>query len=411
MFFPGVTLPGLKPCADDIQLNGTTPVATNDAIPASTIEWTEDGVAKSARWRSESALTPPKRVVAIDDRMTADQACRLACEGTGLVWRGDFQNARQMLAAIARRIDKKPERTRKKEAAVPPDTARAFHLYRMARSQRARILGTLLIPFEGDYSIPLSRAPDVRAACREAFGEPDGQPWFCALRELQGVIGAYEWRKAGIEVPALHTRIHPHYGVFAPTRSEYVDLIARAPLPSQRLAFDIGTGTGVLALMLAQRGVAHVIATDIDSRALACARDNVGRLNLSATVEVIDTDLFPPGRAPLLICNPPWLPGKPASSLEGAIYDPGSRMLKAFLNGALEHLEAGGEAWLILSDLAEHLGLRTRVELLNWFTHAGLKVIARTDQRPRHARASDQADLLYRARSAEVSSLWRLKAL
>ena len=146
-------------------------------------------------------------------------------------------------------------------------------------------------------------------------------------------------------------------------------------------------------------------------RALACARDNVGRLNLSATVEVIDTDLFPPGRAPLLICNPPWLPGKPASSLEGAIYDPGSRMLKAFLNGALEHLEAGGEAWLILSDLAEHLGLRTRVELLNWFTHAGLKVIARTDQRPRHARASDQADLLYRARSAEVSSLWRLKAL
>jgi len=41
--------------------------------------------------------------------MAADTAYRLACEGTGLLWRGDFQNARQMVQALARRIDKPPK--------------------------------------------------------------------------------------------------------------------------------------------------------------------------------------------------------------------------------------------------------------------------------------------------------------
>jgi methylase of polypeptide subunit release factors len=99
------------------------------------------------------------------------------------------------------------------------------------------------------------------------------------LRELLGLIGAHEWRAKGVEVPAAGGRIHPHYGVFAPVRREYVDLVAHAPLPAATtkasVAFDIGTGTGVLAAVLARRGLARVIATDRDPRALACARANI----------------------------------------------------------------------------------------------------------------------------------------
>lgn len=54
------------------------------------IRWNEAGEEKSARWRSESCTPPPKRVVIADDRMAADTAYRLACEGTALLWRGDF---------------------------------------------------------------------------------------------------------------------------------------------------------------------------------------------------------------------------------------------------------------------------------------------------------------------------------
>ncbi len=368
--------------------------------------WDEDGVAHTACWHSEAGVPPPPRVVVADDRTTADAAWRLACEGTGLLWRGDFQNARQLLQAMARRIDRKP----RKAAAAGAAPAAVFHLYRLAQAQRARTLGMLLLPFADDYRLPLRRAPDVAQACSEAYGQARG-PFVASLRELLGLIGAHEWRRQGVEVVALGARIHPHYGVFAPVRGEYVDLVAAAPLPDGcKLAFDIGAGTGVLAAVLATRGVDRVVATDRDPRALACARENITRLGLAERVDVIAADLFPPGRASLVVCNPPWLPGRAGTPLERAVYDPDSRMLTGFIRGLADHLQPGGEGWLILSDLAEHLGLRSRAELLAAFADAGLKVVGRSDVKPRHPRAADTTDPLHAARAAELTSLWRLAA-
>lgn len=367
-----------------------------------TINWTEAGRACSARWRSESGASPPKRVVVADDTMRADEAYRLACEGTALLWRGDYQNARQLLLAMSRRANRKARRT----SASP---AEAFHLHRQAQSQRARTLAMILLPLERDYTIPLRRAPDVRQACIEAYGPASGAS-LASLRELLGLIGAHEWRKKGVEIAALGpgARIHPHYGVFSPVRGEYVGLVNEAPLPSTASAFDIGTGTGVLAAVLARRGIAHVVATDQDPRALACAEENVARLGLSVQVKVVAADLFPPGRAALLVCNPPWLPARATSPLERAVYDPGSRMLTGFIMGLAAHLDPGGEGWLVLSDLAEHLGLRSRAELLEAFDKAGLDIAGRVDAKPRHPRASDITDPLHAARAVELTSLWRL---
>jgi len=365
------------------------------------LRWDENGAVQSARWRSEAGSPPPKRIVVADDQTKADAAYKLVCEGTALLYRGDFQNARQLLQAMGRRAEKKP----KKAASI----TEAFHQHRMAQAQRARTLGLLLIPLDGGYAIPLRRAPEVGDACREAWGEPDGQPSVVSLRELQGLIGAHEWRKKGVPIPALGgDHIHPYYGVFSPVRGEYVDLVADAPLPALDLAFDIGTGTGVLAAVLARRDVKRIVGTDRDPRALACARENVERLGLGRQIKVVETDLFPEGRAPLIVCNPPWLPGKVAAPIEGAIYDPDSRMLKGFLAGLKDHLTPGGEGWLILSDLAEHLGLRQRGEVLRLIEAAGLKLIQRHDTRPRHAKANDANDPLYLARVAEKTSLWRL---
>ncbi|MER5293714.1 class I SAM-dependent methyltransferase [Streptomyces pharetrae] len=360
------------------------------------------GGERCALWRSESGAPPPKQVVVADDRMNADTAFRLACEGTSLLWRGDFHNARQLLGAMARRVGRRPP----KPGASPEQS---FHLYRQAQARRARILGMLLLPVEAGHVIPLRRAPDVRLACEQAYGQCD-RPYVVSLRELQGVLGAGEWRRKGVHVPALGESITPHHGVFSPVRGEYVDLVAEAPLPSRGTAFDIGTGTGVLASVLARRGVRRVVATDLDARALACARENIDRLGLASTVDIRQADLFPDGRASLVVCNPPWLPGRARTPLEHAVYDPGSRMLRGFLDGLSAHLEPGGEGWLIISDLAERLGLRSRTELTELFAQAGLTVVGRLDARPRHPRAHDPADPLHSARKAEVTSLWRLAA-
>jgi len=370
---------------------------------AAMIFWEESGQTQSALWRSENASKVPQRVVVADDTLTADSAYRLACEGTAILWRGDFQNARQLLQAMRRRLDKK---TAVKSDAVFPQ---AFHLYRQSQLQRARIMGMLLIPLNAQYRIPLRRAPDVSLACMEAYG-PTTQDSVLSLRELLGVIGAHEWRKSGVDIPVLGARIRPHYGVFSPVRGEYLQLLAEAPLPDMETAFDIGTGTGVIAALLARRGIGRVIATDTNPAALACARENIQRLWLAAQIEILDADLFPPGKAGLIVCNPPWLPASANSVLDHAIYDPDSRMLKGFLAGLAEHLETGGEGWLILSDLAEHLGLRTREELLAWIAAAGLQVRARTDIRPTHPKTREQADPLHAARQAEITSLWCLRA-
>jgi len=387
-------------------------MSPNATLP--TINWTEDGAERSALWHSEAGLPPPKRVVVADDQMAADTAYRLASEGTALLWRGDFQNARQLLQAMARRVDRKPQRkTREGAKAKAPagqaSLTEAFHKHRLAQSQRARTLGMLLLPFEAGHVVPLRRAPDVHEACEQVHG-PAEAPYVASMRELLGLIGAYEWRKKGVEIPVLGERIHPWYGVFSPVRGEYIELVAKEALPSTALAFDIGTGTGVLAALLAQRGVKRVVGTDQDARALGCARENIARLGLDGQVEIIEADMFPAGRAPLIVCNPPWVPARPSSPIEHAVFDPESRMLHAFLNGLAAHLEPGGQGWLILSDFAEHLGLRSREALLGWIDAAGLKVLGRSDIRPRHPKSTDAEDPLFAARKAEVTSLWRLAA-
>ena len=380
------------------------------------ISWSDSGQTHEALWRSESGATAPRRVVVADDTLSADTAYRLACEGTGLLWQGDFQNARMLLQALMRRVDRKPPKAAAKAAQKMAEAtaAEAFHLHRQAQAQRARVLSSLLIALEGDYAIDLRRAPDLRQACTEAWGPATGERSVASLRELLGLVGAHEWRKKGVEVPALgaapNNRIHPYYGVFSPVRGEYVDLVAAAALPSKALAFDIGVGTGVLSALLVRRGVQRVVATEQDPRALACARDNLQRLGVLAQVQLQSADLFPEGRAPLVVCNPPWVPARPSSPIEHAVYDEGSRMLRGFLTGLTAHLEPAGEGWLILSDLAEHLGLRSREQLLGWIAEAGLKVLGREDIRPHHAKAADAGDALHAARAAEVTSLWRLAA-
>lgn len=381
--------------------------ATDGTVTADAqVDWTEDGAPRSARWRSERGLSAPKRLQIVDERLTADAAYRRVTQGVGLLWRGDYHGARQLLAALARRLDRAAPRI---DSALP--MAERFHRVRMARAQRARALSSLLVEIDPSYRIDLRRAPDLSAACTAAWG-PGETAQLVSLRELLGVVGAYEWRLRGIDVPAAGGRIHPHYGVFAPTRADYLELLSRAPLPGAgrppAVAFDVGTGTGVLAAVLAHRGVGRVVASDTDPRAIECARETVTRLGLADRIEVCATDLFPAGRANLIVCNPPWLPGKCASRLEQAIYDPGSQMLRGVLAGAVAHLEPDGEIWLILSDLAERLGLRPRTELLAWIEAAGLQVLGRLDTPARTRQPDDPGDPLRAARSGERVSLWRL---
>ena len=370
----------------------------------STISWTEHGTPHTARWHSENGAPPPERVEAVDDALTANAALRRIRAGAALLWRGDYHNARQLLTAIGRRADRR---------VLPKnlDIARLFQAHRAERAERARLLGGVVVLLEPGHRLALRRAPDVATACQQAYGELT-EPMLVSLSELLGVLSAHQWQEKGVPISALEAHIHPRHSVFSPVRSEYVDLVAQAPMPEVdggAEVFDLGTGTGVLAAVLARRGASRVVATDINPRAVDSARENIRRLGLEDRVDVLEANLFPPGQADLVVCNPPWLPGTATSALELGIYDEDSSMLRGVLDGLSAHLRPGGEGWLILSDLAEHLKLRSRSELTGLIDGAGLEVIGTVSTSPRHPRAQDPDDLLHAARSQEVTTLWRLR--
>lgn len=364
------------------------------------LAWRDGAGEHVATWVSPG--DPPRRLGPAGDDTRAAAAVARARRGEGLVYSGDYHNARQLLAAMARRLPAPAPRG--------GGPAALFHAERERTRLEQLLLSRVLVPIEPGWSVALRRAPDVSEACEEALGpSPDGTA-LLPLRELLGLIGAHEWRRRGLEVPALGARIHPHHGVFAPVRGEYVELVAAAVAAwpvAGKLAFDVGTGTGVLALLLARAG-ARVVATDLDPGAVACARDNAARLGLADRVEVAAADLFPEGRAELVISNPPWLPARAHGPLDRAVYDPGGAFLERLVRGLPAHLAPGGEAWIVLSDLAERLGLRAPDHLARLVADAGLRISDVREIRAAHPRTRDRSDPLHAIRAAEVTRLFRL---
>jgi methylase of polypeptide subunit release factors len=363
-----------------------------------------------------------------DDTTTADAAYARLRRGTTLLWQGDFHNGRQLIRAVDRRLTKQAARKGKKKQSAGT-AADLFLRQREDRARRAEILGRIVVDLaerDGQWLLDLHRAPDVAGACGHAYGAPSrGESRRTPFTALQGVLGAYQWHLNGVEVPALGEKVYPDYGVFSPTRSEYVDLVddvAAAFLPSLNegaSVLELGTGTGVLAAVLARRGAVRVTATDVNPRAVACARANLDRLGVGERCEVVEADLWPAvsettrstettDAADIVVFNPPWLPGTPTSELELGVYDASSDALRRFLTELTDHLTDGGEGWLVLSDLAEHLGLRTREQLETWISDGGLQVLGRSDTTPRHPKVLREDDPLHVARSREVTSLWRL---
>lgn len=356
-------------------------------------------------WLTETHIPQPKEIIESDGSLEIREFIGLASQGTAVRWLGDYHRAKDFLVSLDKRIQKTAKR--------PPSEAslqERFHLHRQQQASRARLQARLLIRIEPDLSIRLPRAPDVSVALREALESvPDGG-FDISLRELLGMIGAHEWKKKGLFIPALDAKIHAHYGVFAPIRSEYLDLVARASLPKQcQMAFDIGTGTGVIAAILAKRGISRVVGTDSERRAIACADENMLRLGLESQVQMVLTDLFPEGRADLIVCNPPWVPARPTSRLENAVYDFESGMLRSFLKGVTHHLSPDGEIWLVISNLAELLELRQADELTREFEKHGLEVIETLEAAPAHKKAFDQNDPFQAVRVRERTRLWRLR--
>jgi 16S rRNA (guanine1207-N2)-methyltransferase len=143
-------------------------------------------------------------------------------------------------------------------------------------------------------------------------------------------------------------------GVFAGTA---LDLGTRAlvevfdRLPPYRRAIDLGSGTGILAAMLATRDPsARVLATDQSAAAVASTRLTMAANGLD--VEVVRDDALsrePDASADLILLNPPFHTGAAVhSGLAQKLFAEAARVLRP-----------GGELWTVWNS---HLGYRPQLE-------------------------------------------------
>jgi release factor glutamine methyltransferase len=122
-----------------------------------------------------------------------------------------------------------------------------------------------------------------------------------------------------------------------------------APALQGRSVLDLGTGSGVCALVAA-RHARRVVAVDISSAAVRCARINAIANRLESRVDIRHGDLFEPvaeERFDLVLFNPPFLLGEPQDERDATWRS--SDVAVRFARQLDAHLTPEGEALLLLS--------------------------------------------------------------
>lgn len=132
-------------------------------------------------------------------------------------------------------------------------------------------------------------------------------------------------------------------------------LICSDQAAAHRDCLEIGTGTGLLAILCLQHAAKQVVATDINPAAVANARYNAAMLGVDANLDVRQVTAAEPDafavigdneRFDLIVSNPPWEDGTIHQPADHAYYDPQFALMDSLLDGLPNHLRIDGRCLL-----------------------------------------------------------------
>ena len=146
-------------------------------------------------------------------------------------------------------------------------------------------------------------------------------------------------------------------GVFSPIGTLASEFLAKNLIVNEgETVLDLGTGIGIQAIIAAQKAK-RVLATDVNPKAVLCAKENVKRNNLEYKIEVREGDLFQPiqrEKFDLIIWNPPYLQLEPQSILEQSwCCGRNNALIDRFLNESKKHLTKCGRIEMVYSTLGD----------------------------------------------------------
>lgn len=135
---------------------------------------------------------------------------------------------------------------------------------------------------------------------------------------LQYVLGEAEFH-------GLKLKVDPRALIPRPETELLVEMIiARCPTPPGEI-LDLGTGSGAIALALAQAfPAARILATDVDAATLGLARENCATLGLAGRIEFTEGSWFSGlgGRSfDLVVSNPPYLSEQEVAAAPAEVRD------------------------------------------------------------------------------------------
>jgi len=334
------------------------------------------------------------RAMPIDGSMPAEQAAKRLAQGKQLLITDHYRTGVLILEELERQLGK-----------VPPNAPFEQRQSITARFREAAL--RLLAPIT-THRLDLKESRPC-GFLRELY--PDLKRFTLPFVEVQSLHGAWERYDEGCHLAVLGHSIHPYYGTYAPTRVSHLELFGTwlsGYSGPQRRAVDVGTGSGILTLMLARAGFERIIATDTNPNAIESVRRELIRRPVHSTVDLIHGDLLGPGAAPeeLIVFNPPWVQGEVTSQVDGALYfTPG--LFERFFDQAATRLAPEGRIALIFSNIGtlvqpdlphpiESELLQNRFRLV---TKLGRKVKARPDDRGRKRRTKERVEIWELARA------------
>lgn len=239
------------------------------------------------------------------------------------------------------------------ELLPPPREDAPRPVVRAARQRFHEVAARLLAPVDRGR-IALPDAPVV-----ELLGElvPEAGAHL-PIELLHRMLRADRRYREGVSFAVLGHRLHPFWGVYAPTRTDHLELFATWLAgwegPKDR-AIDVGTGSGVLAFLLARAGFAEVLATDANPNACESVRRDVVRRPTPPPIRTWHGDLLPVEGPPadVIVFNPPWLIGEVDSTLDAALHAADVDLFPRFIDRALARLAPDGRIVVVFSNLIE----------------------------------------------------------
>lgn len=239
-------------------------------------------------------------------------------------------------------------------AMLPPPAQDAGYPARRAHRHTWRdTCGRLLAPVV-DHQLALAESPRV-GFLLDLY--PELPRFALPFSDVLDLHHAYKWYREGTHLAVLGYTVHPFYGTYVPTRVTHLELFAtwlsQYQGPRGR-GVDVGTGCGVIALMLGKAGFERVVATDNNPNAIESVRRQLARLPTPPPLELIHCDLLSDRRtaADLVAFNPPWMQGEVDGPLDLALYfEPG--LFERFFDQAHARLEPGARVVLLFSNLIQ----------------------------------------------------------